>query len=252
MAANLKVTNFPKQIAFLILLIVGVLLVGILGFSYSENVGVTGAFGMTVDSIAFKHTGSNMLSESLSTFLGAIGVIIIWFAIWSAFGMAVEGKFSEYFSEVRMKNEISSMKNHFIICGAGRVGKHVGLRLRQRGEAVLFLEKDKDNVAKLQAEGFTVMVVSTIEEHTLRQAQIQHAKGIIACLGDDSKNLLLVLTAKELAPHISVAARVSDMKIVQKFKRAGATHIIMPEATGGVRLADSLLGNHSHDVMRSD
>jgi len=247
-----SISSAPKQLSYLVLLLVVVLLVGIIGFSYSDGVTLSGAFYMTVDSFAFKHVGTNLISQTINTFLNVVGVIIVWFAIWTAFGLAVEGKFGEYFKEAKMKSQISAMRGHYIVCGAGRVGKHVGYRLKQRGEQVLFLEKDQSVTNKLLSEGFHVLDAGQVDEQTLLQAGIRHAKGIVTTLGDDSKNLLLVMTAKELVPGIKIASRVSDLKIINKFKRAGASIIIIPEAVGGVKLADALLGNYTHDVIVSD
>jgi len=249
MGGHIAVNDLPKQLTYLLLVFLFVFALGISGFSLSEKESISGAFIMTVESLAFQHIGTNLISRTLNVFLSVIGVILIWFAIWSAFGLAVEGKFGEYFKEVKMKNQINSMNGHYIICGAGRVGKHVGYRLKQHGEKVLFLEKDPIATNKLISEGFTVFDVGQIDEQTLLQAGIRHAKGIVTTLGDDSKNLLLVMTAKELAPSIKIASRVNDMKIINKFKRAGAGIIIIPEAIGGIKLADALLGSYSHDVI---
>ena len=240
----------PKQLLALLVLIIIVLLVGIVGFASTESISPGTAFAITIESFSFQH--SYPLSETgqvLNTFLSVIGIIIIWFAIWSAFGLAIEGKFGEYFKEAKMASQIASMRNHYIICGAGRVGKAVGLRLKQRGEHVIFIEKDRDTVNKLLMEGYTILESGAVDESILKQANIHAAKGIIASLGDDSKNLLLIMTAKETAPHVKIGVRVSDHKLIPKMRHAGARYIIIPETVGGVKLADAMLGTPSHDVL---
>ena len=124
-------TDFGKQIKILIALIVGILLIGIVGFMFSEGSSPTGAFIITLESLAFKHHDL-IGGEMLELFLKAVGVIIIWFSIWTAFGLAVEGKFEEYFKEAKLMNQVNRLQNHYIVCGAGRVGKNVGARLKQR------------------------------------------------------------------------------------------------------------------------
>jgi voltage-gated potassium channel len=240
----------PKQLTALVALILIVLLIGTAGFVLSEGSPISGAAVMTLQSLGFQnHAELSATGKALNTFLSAIGVIVIWFSIWTAFGLAVEGKFGEYFKEAKMASQINSMRNHYIICGAGRVGKHVGLRLKQRGETVLFIEKDRDTVNKLLADGYTVLESGQIDEQILRQANLHNAKGVIASLGDDSKNLLLIMTAREIAPHVKIGVRVNDHKLIQKMRHAGARYIIIPEAVGGVKLADAMLGNPSHDVL---
>ncbi len=240
----------PRQLITLLALISAILLIGIFGFVRTESISPTTAFAITIESFSFQHT--HALSETgklLNTFLSVVGIILIWFAIWTAFGLAIEGKFGEYFKEAKMAGAISALRDHYVVCGAGRVGKHVGARLKQRGEEVLFLEKDRDVIDKLIAEGFLVLEAGAIDEHIMSKANIKSAKGVIATLGDDSKNLLLIMTAKELNPTVRIGARISDGKLIKKFKQAGADFIILPEAVGGVKLADALLGNISHEVI---
>ena len=242
--------NFGRQIRILLALIMGVLLIGVVGFIFTEELNPTGAFVLTLESLAFKHHDL-IGGEMLELFLKAVGVIIIWFSIWTAFGLAVEGKFEEYFKEAKLMNQVNKLQNHYIVCGAGRVGKNVGARLRQRKENVVFIEKDKDVIDRLGAEGYLFIDAGPIDEKTLLDAGIGKAKGMVASLGDDSKNLLLVLTAKEINPNIKIAVRVGNTKLLQKFKRAGADLMIIPEVIGGVRLADALLGDVSTDVFSS-
>jgi voltage-gated potassium channel len=241
-------TNFGKQIKILIALIMGILLIGVVGFSFTEGVGPTGAFMLTLESISFKHR-ELIGGQALDLFLKAVGVIVIWFSIWTAFGLAVEGKFEEYFKEAKLMNQINKVENHYIVCGAGRVGKNVGARLKQRKENVVFIEKDTDVMDRLHAEGYLFIGAGPIDEKVLYDAGITKAKGLVASLGDDSKNLLLVLTAKEINPNIKIAVRVNNVKLLPKFKRAGADLMIIPEVIGGVRLADALLGDISTDVF---
>ncbi|MBI2041179.1 MAG: NAD-binding protein [DPANN group archaeon] len=240
----------PKQMAALVTMLILIFLIGFVGFTSSEGATPTGAAVLTIQSLGFQnHAELSDSGKVLNTFLSVFGVIIIWFAIWTAFGLAVEGKFGEYFKEIKMAGAISTLRDHYIVCGAGRVGKHVGARLRQRGEEVLFLEKDRDIIDKLLAEGFLVLETGSIDDHIMGKANIKFAKGVVATLGDDSKNLLLIMTAKELNPGIRIGARINDTKLIRKFRHAGADFVILPEAIGGVKLADALLGNVSHEVI---
>lgn len=245
--------RLPKQIKILVVLIISVLLIGIIGHIALYKESPTGAFSSTVKTLAhISKAGANNDVEEHEVFqiiMQLFGVIVVWFSIWAAFDLAVAGKFEDYFKEARHMNQISKLRNHFIICGAGRVGKNVGIRLKQRGEKLVFIEKDQDSINRLRSEGYLVMDTGPIDEQVLRTVGIEHAKGIVATLGDDSKNLLLVLTAKELNPALTIAVRVNDPKLIPKFKRAGAHFLILPEAVGGVRLADAILGDITDDVM---
>jgi voltage-gated potassium channel len=252
MAKRLR-TSFsevPKQLQMLAILLIGTLAVGTFGFMFTDNLDFTGALVYTFESLAFRtHTTTSHWSMMLETFMKAVGVVIVWFAIWSAFGLAIEGQFGGFLQEAKMMKEISKLRGHYIVCGAGKVGRNAGVRLAQRGEKVIFLEKDKSAIDQLAAQGHLVMDVGLIDEKALHEAGVYHAKGVVVALGDDSKNLLLVLTAKEMNPNIIVAVRASEPRMIPRLKRAGADIMILPEAIGGVKLADALLGNLNHDVI---
>ncbi len=250
---QVDVKSFPKQVKRLMLLIFIVLIIGTIGFALTQDLSLTGAFTYTIESLAFKgHANLSSAANALSVFLGAVGVIIVWFALWTTFGLAVEGKFEDYFKEVKMKNQIKNLKDHYIVCGAGRVGRHIGTRLAKAGEKIVFVEKDQDIINRLRLHNRLVHDVGPIDERVLQDLGIERAKGIAVALGEDSKNLLLVLTAKEMNPRIKIAARLSNANLVPKFKRAGADFIILPEAIGGIKLADALRGyiDEDHIFMR--
>lgn len=228
-----------RQLQYLILLIISILAIGIIGFLFTGH-NLTGAFVATIEALAGKAATES--PHSLVIGLNLFGAILIWFAIWSAFGLAVEGRFGDFIKEARMITEIKAMKGHYIICGAGKVGRNIGFRLIDRGHKVVFIEKDKDIISKLRAENLAVIDVGPIDEHVLKDAGIERAAGVAIALGDDGKNLLLTITARELNPYAKIAVRASDAKIVPKLKKAGADFILLPEALGGIKLADALVG----------
>ena len=80
-----------------------------------------------------------------------------------------------------------------------------------------------------------------LEEEDLERAGIKSARFLVTCTGDDGRNLLLIMAAKELNPNVTIASRASDVKIIKKMKYAGATHVIMPEVLGGEEIVDSIL-----------
>ncbi|MEM4713940.1 MAG: NAD(P)-binding protein [Candidatus Nanoarchaeia archaeon] len=242
----LKATDVLKQFKMLIALIIVTFAIGIFGF-LANGFSFTGAFYATLESLSGKTSAE--YPHYLVILLSLFGAIIIWFAIWSSFGLVVEGKFGEFLKEAKMISEIKKLKGHYIICGAGRVGQNVGIRLANLGHKVVFIEKNKDIIAKLRAKGFLVYEVGPIDEHVLKEANIQHAAGIAIALGEDGKNLLLTLTARELNRHAKIAVRATDVKMVPKLKKAGADFILLPEAFGGVKLADALAGDVDRTVI---
>lgn len=245
-----SIKRLPKQIKILVLLIVSVLLIGTIGFSLLGN-NPTGAFITTTQTLAHvsKAGPSTPLEGGFSLFIQFIGVIIIWFSIWAAFDLAVAGKFEEYFQEVGLMKQVARLKSHYIICGAGRVGLHLGERLVKEGKTVIFVDKDETAIEALRSKGFIALNKDVLDEKSLLEAGIQKADTLAAVLNEDSDNLLLILTAKELNPNIRIAARAGHERMVVKLRHAGADLVVLPEVAGGVKLADALLGKSDRDYI---
>ena len=92
----------------------------------------------------------------------------------------------------------------------------------------------------MRRRGYAVVAGDCINEDVLQKARIKTAKGIVACTNEDSKNVFLILTSKDLNPKIKIAARVNDQSSCAEFERAGADVIVAPEITGGHELADKI------------
>ena len=144
---------------------------------------------------------------------------------------------------VLMRANLSSIKDHFIVCGAGRVGMHTAEKLKNSGKRIVIIENDCERAENMRDKGYIVVHGDCVDEDILNKAKIKKAKGLVACTSEDQKNVFVILTCKDLNPKMKVAARVNDMKAKAEFERAGADIIVMPEVTGGYELADKIVGN---------
>jgi len=194
---------------------------------------------------AFEITITQVLTAGTGGVLGNIFyVIIIFFTLGITF--YIFEKVIMLLSDIRlggilMKARLSSIKNHYIICGAGRVGTHAAEKLKTVGKKVVIIENDCARAEFMKNRGYMVIEGDCMNEETLEKAQIRAAKGILACTGEDNKNVFVVLTAKDLNPKIKIATRVNDQKSKGEFERAGADIIVAPEVTGGFELADKIV-----------
>jgi len=142
---------------------------------------------------------------------------------------------------VRMRKKIEGMKNHFIICGYGRVGEKVSEILGQNKIDFIVIEKRKDVVDQLKENGTPVIEGDSLNPRILEKAGISRARGLVSTLGADSDNIFLSLTAKEFNPNIMVAARAHSESVVSKLHKAGATIVVLPEIVGGLELGREIL-----------
>jgi len=239
--AELKREGF-RSVQFAIILLAGIVLIGIIGFIFFENYSLLDAIYMTIITMSTVGYGEveplSNEGQIFTTFLIIFSFGIFAYAITTLTRYIVDGIFRHYFMDAKIKNRISKLKNHVIVCGYGRNGKQAmeELSMHQaeaiiidRKEAIIDLLREMPNVLYIQGDATS--------DQTLENASIQNAKAIITALPNDADNLFVVLSAREINPNLRIISRASDAETVKKLKRAGATNVIMPDRIGGQRMA---------------
>lgn len=151
--------------------------------------------------------------------------------------------------ERRMKKLISELKNHYIVCGYGRMGRQIIRDLQARGEAFVLIDVNDNIRERLLEEEIPYIFADATNDDTLIEAGIERSRGLVAALNDDASNVMTVLTARELNPNLFIVARVVRAESESKLKRAGANRVVNPYQIGGHRIALSLLRPAVHDFL---
>jgi voltage-gated potassium channel len=146
---------------------------------------------------------------------------------------------------------MSKLRNHYIICGAGRVGSHLIRGLLGSAETFIVLERDPQKVAELTDLGVIVLVRDATLEESLREAGIEYARGLAACLPNDADNVYVVLTARDLNAQLHIVARAAEEQAENKLIRAGANRVVAPTIIGGHRMAMALTKPAVDDFLGS-
>lgn len=148
------------------------------------------------------------------------------------------------------------MNGHYIICGLGRIGSGIARELDATGHAWVGIEPAQAGAEDFQqghlaggADGQRVLCDDATDDQVLLSAGLERAAGVFAVTGDDSKNLLISLSAKQLNPNIRVVARVHEVANVAKCRRAGADEIVSPDFSGALRLAGAMLQPHATGLI---
>lgn len=142
-----------------------------------------------------------------------------------------------------MQKSIAALRRHYIICGIGRVGTNVAHELEVTHRPYVVIESDKEAIARYlerHPEAFWTHADSG-EDSALIEAGIEHAAGVFAVTGDDSKNLVITLSAKQLNPAARVVARCHEINFTEKIRKVGADAIVSPDFTGGMRIVSSMI-----------
>ena len=229
---------------------VGLLILGTNGIVAYEHVTYGEGFYRTVmllltrdNHFEFHSNAARTLAVSLVL---ASYVLIAYLLKWFAEYMI---GLSDNVRILRVKTQISRYKNHYIVCGLGRVGFQVAKELHNEGVQFVALDRDKAKVEEALNAGFLAMNLDSTEEEALKQAGIDRAAGLVAGLSEDSSNLLVTLTAKALNPDLIVVARSNRAENEVKLKRAGADRVVMPYQIGGFHMASMVLRPSVVDYM---
>ena len=216
---------------------------------------------ITVATIGFGETIDLTHSPGGRIFLmviATIGIATVTYATSKLTAFIVEGDLNDVLRRRRMQERIDKIGNHYIICGIGRVGTNVAHELHVTERAFVAVEDLQPAIDAFHEKYPKVPVLhgDSSDDELLQRAGIARAAGLFAVTGDDSKNLLITLSAKQLNPTLRVVARCHEVRNIEKLKRVGADAIVSPDFTGGMRIASSMVRpgvvNFLDEMLRSD
>lgn len=141
----------------------------------------------------------------------------------------------------RMDKEIASMKDHYIVCGYGRMGQQIVRDFNHHNIPYVVIESNPQQIPKLQAHNIPYVEGKASDDDVLLAAGIERAKGLIAVNPTDEENVFIVLTARGLNPNLYIVARSILQENEDKLKRAGANRVMSPYILGGNRMALAVL-----------
>jgi voltage-gated potassium channel len=188
--------------------------------------------------------------EVFNVFIIIIGVGLVFLLIGVVAQALLEFELTQFFGRRRMEREIDRLSGHFIICGAGRVGRSTARELARKPAPFVIIENADTKMERLPPEWLVIRGDAT-QEATLRQAQIERARGLVAATTTDATNIYIVLTARGLNPELKIIARASEEDAEKHLKTAGADSVISPYHFAGHRIAQSFLRPHVLDFIDS-
>lgn len=234
--------NIAKKLKILFIIFFILLFVVTLVYSNIRNISFSEAFLLTLETLAYDPPDYYTIGErTLQLSLMIFGTFLIWFIFWSGMDFIVEGHLYNNIKRWIKMKKISSLKNHYIIYGGGRVGEHVADLLYENNVPFVIIDADKEQRKILSKKGYLVMSESNNYDISLIKAEAKKAKGLITVIPKTEQNLLVILTAKELNSRLKVYARSERLDLVNKLKKAGADHVVVPELAGADIIVSNLL-----------
>lgn len=217
---------------------------GALGFHLIEGwplVDSLYAAAQTVTTVGYGDLApSTRNGRVFATIFMFVGVGVVLYSLTATVQSIVQSELLATFGERRQMRKMSKLRDHFIVCGAGRVGSRLAKTLQASEQTFIVIEHDPQRVAELTDLGALVLVRDATSEEALREAGVEFARGLAACLPDDADNVYVVLTARDLNSQIHIVARAVEEQAESKLIRAGANRVVAPTIIGGHRMAVAL------------
>jgi voltage-gated potassium channel len=237
--------NHPKPLVRATAAILAVLVIGTVGYNLIEGWSLLDGFYMTVITIStIGYREIHEMSNSgvvFTIFIIFIGVGTMGYALVAGTAMLIEGELKRLLTRRRSMKALSRIKNHFIVCGFGRMGSFICDEFHLRGIPFVVVESNPSVQDKILQVGYYLSAGNATEEETLMEAGIKSARGLVSVLNSDAENVYVVLTARELNPKLDIVARADEEGAQKKLVRAGASRVVSPYKIGGMRMVMGIL-----------
>jgi voltage-gated potassium channel len=246
-----------RRLAYRTALIAGLLAIalvgGSIGFRAIERYSWLDAFYMTLLTITtIGYSDVHPLSSSgkiFNSFLIIYGVSAMFFSVGVITQTVIELELHDLFGKRRRKRAIMRLKDHYLVCGFGRVGRNAAFELQKAGAPFVVIDKNDDRVERAMLAGLMAVSADALSDDALREAGIVHARGLIAALATDAENVFVCLSARSMNSTMTIVTRASEENAEAKLRRAGADIVFSPYAMTGHRLAQALVRPHVAELM---
>lgn len=245
----------PKKLLLPLLIFVVLLLSGIVGYMLLEGWGLLDSLYMTIITLSTVGYGEvhnvGPGGRIFTVLLIIFGVSIITYIVSLVVETLVAGEIRSALGRRKVDKKIKSLKDHYIICGYGRIGSIICKGLSARSIPLVVIERDEQVREELEQDGILYLEGDATNEETLLEAGIESAKGLVSVVSLDAENLYICLTARGLNPRLYILTRAEDEVSERKLLRAGANNVILPYMVGGRRMVQAIIRPTMSDFLES-
>lgn len=249
-------SNIAKRRLLRAAAIVGLMIiVGALGFRYFENYSWLDAFYISAQTVTTVGYGDLTPVTAAGRFFAILlmltGVGTVLYALTVLAQAVIQSEIVESYGERRKLKEMEKLSDHYIVCGAGRVGRRIIRNLQRQGHSYVIMETDEKKIVDFERDGSIFILGDATSEGNLLRAGVERARGLASCLPDDADNVYVVLTARGMNDDLHIVARAVEEQAEPKLIRAGANRVVAPTIIGSQSMARALLKPAIADFMDS-
>lgn len=221
--------------------VAGLVVVGVVGFMLLEHESLVDAALTTVSAISTVgyspprplHTAGKLLAIVL-ILGGLVGIALVISTLTEYF---VEGHLYGAWERRRVERAIDRLRDHYIICGFGRVGQTVARSLTNVNASFVVLDPNPETIAAARALNYLCLSDDATHDQVLQRVRVLDARALIACADSDTQNVYVTLTARALNPQLLIVARAAFEDARPKLLKAGASHVVSPYIMAGQHMA---------------
>ncbi len=226
-------------------LLVLVILYGIAGYTLIERWNLLDAFYMTI--ITISTVGYSEL-HSLSTagrlftstlIVVGVGTMLYGFGVFAE--TLTDNTFVNYRRERQLERALNQLRDHFIICGYGRIGTQIVAEFEDHKVAYAVIDQTEEALVRLRNEDRLHVEGDASSEEILKLAGIERARGLISAVDSDERAVYITLAARALRPELYILSRAGRPESIRRLELAGANRVISPYRMAGHRMAELAL-----------
>lgn len=237
--------NKTRHLAISIALSLLILVTGTAGYMIIEDWRFLDALYMTIitiSTVGYREVNQvGDIGRVFTIFLVLIGVGFTFYVMAAVVQFMVEGRVRIIMGRRRLDKQIDRLKNHYIVCGYGRIGRVICRNLQRTPYDLVVVEKNPDLIPVMDKDGILYVASDAADEANLLKAGIRRARGLVAALATDTDNVFLVLSARQLAPELNIIARASQEGAKNKLRAAGANSVESPYEMGAASMAHRII-----------
>lgn len=243
-----------KKLRTVVFFLPAVIVVGTVGFKIIEGRDIVDSIYMTIITMAtigFHEVHPlSYWGKIFTIFFVIFGVFPSWgFIVSFLFNTILDGHLQKILGSRKMIKKISKLKEHYIVCGYGRVGSAVCGELAQNNIPFVVIERSDEMIKLIEKTEFFYIKGSSSDDENLKLAGIKEAVALINTVAGEADAVYITLSARQLNPDIFIISRADNDSVYNKLLRAGATKVISPHIAAGVRMAQAAIKPAVVDFM---
>lgn len=232
-------------LAFLFVLLMGMVGYRLIveGTSWFDGLYMT---FLTVTTIGFSeivNMEGNQMGRVFTIFIALCGIGVLTYAFSNLAALIIESDITKHLKRMRKEKVIKKMKDHYLICGASKVGVHIAQELENTQRPFVIGDVDEEIVEELEGkfQYGKVLKGDCTQEEFLLQMGIESAKGVFVTTRDDHNNIVICLTTRQMRPAVMLVSHCMETENEKKLTAVGANKVVSPSFIGGLRMASEMV-----------